>query len=139
VGRLREAAAPHAPALTVATGPIAAADEDAGAARDMAAACAAWYLCAMGDVYARSLAGQGYAAEVGAVIAANPRPSPRRATIPPGARVVLDQLAACGTPGQLREQLEPWDHAADVVTLLLPPGVPWGTVEATIRAAAPAA
>jgi alkanesulfonate monooxygenase SsuD/methylene tetrahydromethanopterin reductase-like flavin-dependent oxidoreductase (luciferase family) len=139
LGQRRETAAPHAPALTVAAGPIAVADEDPGTARDIAAACAAWYLSAMGDVYARSLAGQGYAAEVSAVIAANPRPSPRRGTIPPEAQVVLDQLAACGTPGQLREQLEPWDQAVDVVTLMLPPGMPWDTIEATLRAAAPAA
>ena len=52
---------------------------------------------------------------------------------------VLDQLAACGTPGQLREQLEPWDHAVDVVTFMLPPGMPWDTIEATLRAAAPGA
>src|SRR5438876_6858592 len=45
-----------------------------------------------------------YAAEVSAIIAANPRPSPRRGTIPPEARVVLDQLAACGTPGQRSEE-----------------------------------
>ena len=139
LGRQRETVAPQAPALTVAAGPIAAADEDAGTARDIAATCTAWYLSAMGDVYARSLAGQGYAAEVGAVIAANPRPSSRRGTVPPEAQVVLDQLAACGTPGQVREQLEPWDHAADIVTVLLPPGMPWSTVEATLRAAAPGA
>jgi len=30
-------------------------------------------------------------------------------------------------------------YVADVVTLLLPPGMPWGTVEATLRAAAPGA
>jgi alkanesulfonate monooxygenase SsuD/methylene tetrahydromethanopterin reductase-like flavin-dependent oxidoreductase (luciferase family) len=134
----REAVAPHARALTVATGPITAAADDPGTAQEIAAACAAWYLSAMGDVYARSLTGQGYAAEVSAVIAANPRPSPQRATVPPEARVVLDQLAACGTPDQVREQLEPWDRAADIVTILLPPGMPWGIVEATIRAAAPA-
>src|SRR6185312_4569533 len=75
LGRRRETTVPHAPPLTVAAGPIVAADEDSGTARDIAAACAAWYLSAMGDVYARSLAGQGYAAEVSAVIAANPRPS----------------------------------------------------------------
>jgi alkanesulfonate monooxygenase SsuD/methylene tetrahydromethanopterin reductase-like flavin-dependent oxidoreductase (luciferase family) len=98
LGQRRETASPHAPALTVAAGPIAVADENPGTARDIAAASTAWYLCAMGDVYARSLAGQGYAAEVSAVIAANPRPSPRRGTIPPEAQVVLDQLAACGTP-----------------------------------------
>src|SRR5438876_11569423 len=80
-----------------------------------------------------------YAAEVSAVIAANPRPSPHRGTIPPEARVVLDQLAACGTPGQLREQLEPWDHAVDVVTFMLPPRMPWDTIEATLRDAARAA
>lgn len=94
---------------------------------------------AMGDVYARSLAGQGYAAEVAAVIAANPRPSPRRGIVPPGARVILDQLAACGTPDQVREQLEPWHQAGDVVAVMLPPGLPWGTIEATLRAAAPGA
>ena len=100
-------------------------------------ACTAWYLSAMGDVYARSVSGQGYAAQVSAIIAANPRPSPRRGTVPPSARVVLDQLAACGTRDQVHEQLEPWDHAADIVTIMLPPGLPWPTIEATLRAAAP--
>jgi hypothetical protein len=91
----------------------------------------------MGEVYARSLSGQGYAAQVQAIIAANPRPSPRRGTVPPGARAVLDQLAAWGTPDQVREQLQPWDRAADIVTILLPPGMPWHNIEATLRAAAP--
>jgi alkanesulfonate monooxygenase SsuD/methylene tetrahydromethanopterin reductase-like flavin-dependent oxidoreductase (luciferase family) len=135
----RETVAPHAAALTVAAGPITVADEDPDTARDIAATCAAWYLSAMGDVYARSLAGQGYAAEVAAVIAANPRPSPRRGTVPPEARVILDQLAAYGTPDQVREQLEPWHQAGDVVVVMLPPGLPWGTIEATLRAAAPGA
>jgi alkanesulfonate monooxygenase SsuD/methylene tetrahydromethanopterin reductase-like flavin-dependent oxidoreductase (luciferase family) len=137
LGRLREAAAPHARPLTVAAGPITAADENADAARDIAAGCTAWYLGAMGGVYARSMSGQGYAAEVQAIIAANPRPSPRRGTIPSGARIVLDQLAAYGTCDQVREQLQPWDHAADIVTILLPPGMPWGNIEATLLAAAP--
>ena len=91
----------------------------------------------MGEVYARSLSGQGYAAQVEAIIAANPRPSPRRGIIPPSAQVVLDQLAAYGTSDQVREQLRPWDRAADIVTILLPPGMPWHTIEATLRAAAP--
>src|SRR5271154_2426036 len=42
--QLRDAAAPHARPLTVAAGPIPVADENAGAARDVAAACTAWYL-----------------------------------------------------------------------------------------------
>jgi len=134
---LRATAAPQAKALTVAAGPIAAADENATAARDIVATCVAWYLSAMGDVYARSMSAQGYGTEVGAILAANPRPSPRRGTVPPEAQTVLDQLAAYGTRDQVQEQLKAWDHAADIVTILLPPGMPWRTIEATLHAAAP--
>jgi alkanesulfonate monooxygenase SsuD/methylene tetrahydromethanopterin reductase-like flavin-dependent oxidoreductase (luciferase family) len=137
LGRLRETAAPRARPLTVAAGPIAAVGEDADAARDIVATCTAWYLSAMGEVYARSMSGQGYAAQVRAIIAANPRPSPRRGTVPTEAQVVLDQLTAYGTCDQVREQLQPWDHAADIVTILLPPGMPWPSIEATLHAAAP--
>ena len=137
--RLREAAAPHARPLTVAAGPLTAVDQNATAARAIAAGCIAWYLSAMGEVYARSVSGQGYAAEVQAIIAANPRPSPQAGTIPPSAQVILDQLAACGTCDQVREQLQSWDRAAGIVTILLPPGMPWPNIEATLLAAAPRA
>lgn len=137
LNRVRETTTPHAKALTVAAGPITAADENAGAARDVVAACIAWYLGAMGDIYTRSISSQGYAAEVGSILAENPRPSPRRGTVPPGAQIVLDQFAAYGTGNQVREQLKPWDHAADIVTILLPPGMPWHDIEATLVAAAP--
>jgi alkanesulfonate monooxygenase SsuD/methylene tetrahydromethanopterin reductase-like flavin-dependent oxidoreductase (luciferase family) len=138
LSRLRKAAAPSAQPLTVVSGPIAAADENPGAARDIVATCIAWYLGAMGDVYRRSVAGQGYAAEVQAILEANPRPSPRHGTVPPGAEVILDQLAAYGTRDQIRQQLARWDRAADIVTILLPPGLPWPAIEATLLAAAPA-
>jgi len=134
---LRAVAAPHARPFTVAAGPLTVADENAGTARGIAADCTAWYLSAMGEVYARSVSGQGYAAEVQAIIAANPRPSPRRGTVPPGGQAVLDQLAAYGTGDQVREQLQSWDRAADIVTVLLPPGLPWPNIEATLQAAAP--
>ena len=134
--QLRDAAAPHARPLTVVAGPITAASENAAAARDIVATCIAWYLCAMGDVYARSMSRQGYAAEIQAIIDANPRPSPRQGIIPPSAQVVLDQLAAYGTPDEVREQLQPWDDTADIVTVLLPPGLPWPTIEATLLASA---
>ena len=137
LARLRHAAAPHARSLTVAAGPLTVADEDPATARNITAACAAWYLSAMGDVYARSLSGQGYAAEVRAVLEANPRPSPRHGSVPASAEVILDQLAAYGTGGQVREQLQAWDHAADIVVILLPPGLPWHNIEATLMAAAP--
>jgi len=134
LSRLRD---PAAPPLVIATGPITVADDNARHARDMAATCTAWYLCAMGDVYAKSVSSQGYATEVKAIIEANPRPSPRHGVVPSDAQVVLDQLAACGTRDQVRQQLEPWDEAADIVSVILPPGLPWSTIEATIRAAAP--
>ena len=137
VRQLREAAAPDERPLTVAAGPLTVVDEDAAAARGIAASCIAWYLSAMGDVYARSVSGQGYADEVRAIIAANPRPSPRSGNVPAVAAVVLDQLAAYGTGDEVRDQLESWDRAADIVTVLLPPGMPWHTIEATLKAAAP--
>ena len=137
LNRLRETATPHAQALTVAAGPITAVHENAGTARDIVAACIAWYLGAMGDIYPRSISGQGYATEVRAIVAANPRPSPRRGSVPRDAQIVLDQLAAYGTCDQVQEQLQPWDHAADIVTILLPPGLPWHNIEATLLAAAP--
>jgi alkanesulfonate monooxygenase SsuD/methylene tetrahydromethanopterin reductase-like flavin-dependent oxidoreductase (luciferase family) len=135
--QLRQAAAPHARPLTVAAGPLTVADEDPAMARNVAAACTAWYLSAMGDVYARSLSGQGYAAEVRAIRDVNSRPSPRRGSVPAAAQVILDQLAVYGTGDQVREQLQPWDHAADIVVILLPPGTSWPTIEATLLAAAP--
>jgi alkanesulfonate monooxygenase SsuD/methylene tetrahydromethanopterin reductase-like flavin-dependent oxidoreductase (luciferase family) len=138
LNRLRATTTPDAKPLTVAAGPITAAGENTGAAREIVATCIAWYLGAMGDIYSRSMAGQGYASEVGAILAANPRPSPRRGTIPPAAQVVLDQLAAYGTRDQIQQQLKSWDEAADIVTILLPPGMPWHNIAATLLAAAPA-
>jgi alkanesulfonate monooxygenase SsuD/methylene tetrahydromethanopterin reductase-like flavin-dependent oxidoreductase (luciferase family) len=138
LSRLRAVAAPRAQALTIAAGPIAVAGADAGAARDTVATCVAWYLSAMGDIYRQALAGQGYAAEVEAIVAANPRPSPRHGTVPPAAEGILDQLTAHGTSDQVRHQLTAWDQTADIVSLLLPPGLPWPSIEATLLAAAPA-
>jgi alkanesulfonate monooxygenase SsuD/methylene tetrahydromethanopterin reductase-like flavin-dependent oxidoreductase (luciferase family) len=134
---LRHATTPGAKALTIAAGPITAAGESADAARDVVASCIAWYLGAMGDVYRRSMSDQGYATEVAAILAANPRPNPLRGTVPRNAQVILDQLAAYGTRDQIRQQLTPWDQAADIVTILLPPGISWPSIEATLLAAAP--
>jgi alkanesulfonate monooxygenase SsuD/methylene tetrahydromethanopterin reductase-like flavin-dependent oxidoreductase (luciferase family) len=137
LNRVRESVSPQRTVLTVAAGPVTVVDDDPGVAHDIAAACTAWYLTAMGGVYARSVSSQGYADEVNAIIAANPRPSPSRAVIPPDARPVLEQLAAFGTAGDVGDQLKAWEPAADIVTVLLPPGLPWSVMEATLRAAAP--
>jgi alkanesulfonate monooxygenase SsuD/methylene tetrahydromethanopterin reductase-like flavin-dependent oxidoreductase (luciferase family) len=123
--------------LTVAAGPLAVADDDAHTARNIAASCLAWYVCAMGDVYAQSLIRQGYHAEVQAVRDANPQPSPRTGRIPAAAEALMDQLTASGTPQHVRAQLERWDAVADIVMIGLPPGVPWAAVERTLRVAAP--
>jgi alkanesulfonate monooxygenase SsuD/methylene tetrahydromethanopterin reductase-like flavin-dependent oxidoreductase (luciferase family) len=125
--------------LTVAAGPLVVADENAGAARDIAASCLAWYMTAMGDVYAQSLSRQGYDTEVRAVRAANPHPSPRTGRIPAAAEALVDQLAASGSPEYVRTQLERWDAVADIVMIGLPPGLPWAALERTLRVAAPRA
>jgi alkanesulfonate monooxygenase SsuD/methylene tetrahydromethanopterin reductase-like flavin-dependent oxidoreductase (luciferase family) len=138
--RLNQARADRDPPrgpLTVAAGPVTVADENADTARKIAASCVAWYLCAMGDVYRSSVSRQGYAAEVSAILEANPRPSPSRGIVPAAAEAVLDQLAVYGTPGQVAGQLQAWDRASDIVTILLPPGLPWPAIAATVRAAAP--
>ena len=137
LGRALLAAGLRSGPLTVAAGPLTVADADAGAARGMVAGCVAWYLSAMGDVYGRIVAGQGHGAAVEAIKAANPRPRPRDGTVPAEARAVLDEFTAHGTPGQVRERLERWDRVADLTLVALPPGMAWGAVEATLRAAAP--
>jgi hypothetical protein len=137
LGRARRAAGLRSGPLTVAAGPWTVADADAGVARGVVAGCVAWYLSAMGDVYGRTLAGQGYGAAVEAIRAANPRPRPQEGTVPAEAGVVLEEFTAHGTPGQVREQLERWDSVADLTLVGLPPGMPWEMIEATLRAAAP--
>jgi alkanesulfonate monooxygenase SsuD/methylene tetrahydromethanopterin reductase-like flavin-dependent oxidoreductase (luciferase family) len=134
---LNELRNPDLPPLIVAAGPITAVHDNIGVARDIVATCTAWYLSAMGGVYADSVSGQGYGAEVDAIVAANPKPSPTRAVVPVDGQAVLDQLAAYGTGEDVRDQLKAWDEAADVVSILLPPGLPWPIIEATIVAAAP--
>ena len=134
---MRQAAAPDSSPLTVAVGPLTVVGEDTETARELAATCVAWYLTAMGDVYAKSVSRQGYTAEVKEIVAANPRPSPRRGTVPPAAEPVLGQLAAYGTAEQVSDQLSAWERAADIVIVMLPPGLPWPVIEATLRAGAP--
>lgn len=135
--RARQDAARRAGPLTVVTGPLTVVDSDAGTARAVVASSTAWYLCAMGDVYRRAVRAQGYQAAVQAVLAANPRPSLHGGVVPAEAEVILDQLTAHGTAGQVRDQLEGWAGVADITMIALPPGLSWETIEATLRAAAP--
>ena len=135
--RMREVAGQRIRPLTVVAGPTTVVGEDADTARQAAASCTAWYLCAMGDVYARFVSEQGYASEVKAVIDANPRPSPQRGVVPTEAEAILDQLTVYGTRSRVRDRLELWDRAVDIVMIGLAPDLSWDRIEATLRAAAP--
>jgi alkanesulfonate monooxygenase SsuD/methylene tetrahydromethanopterin reductase-like flavin-dependent oxidoreductase (luciferase family) len=129
----REAAALRTEPLTVVAGPMTVVADDPAVARRISASCVAWYLSAMGDVYARFVAEQGYGAAVQAILEANPHPRPDGGDVPAEAQVVLDQFTAHGTPGQVRDQLAGWNGAVDVAMIGLPPGLPWVTIEATLR------
>jgi alkanesulfonate monooxygenase SsuD/methylene tetrahydromethanopterin reductase-like flavin-dependent oxidoreductase (luciferase family) len=133
----RAAAGLRSQPLTVVAGPVAVAADDAAAARRISASCIAWYLSAMGDVYARFVTEQGYGDAVQAVLEANPRPRPDAGVVPAGAQVVLDRFTAHGTPQQVRDQLAGWDAAVDLTMIGLPPGLPWDLIETTLVAAAP--
>ena len=137
LNRERAAAGTWQRPLTVAAGPMTVVDDDAGTARSLVASTTAWYLCAMGDGYARVVANQGYGDAVQAIRAANPRPTPAHGVVPDDARVVLDEFTAYGRPDQVRDSLESWDSAVDILTIGLPPGLSWPSIEATVRAAAP--
>lgn len=139
LGAARVAAGLRSQPLTVASGPFTVVDEDPRTARRVAAGCMAWYLTAMGEVYPRLLAEQGFADEVAAVAAGNVHRDPRAGTVPDEAQILLDQFTAYGPAATVREQLERWDCAVDIVMAGLPAGLPWPTIEATLRAAAPSA
>jgi 5,10-methylenetetrahydromethanopterin reductase len=123
--------------LTVACGPFTVVDEDTATARAFAAACTARYLTAMGEHYPRLASAQGFSAEVELVRAENAGPAARRGIIPPEAEVLLEEFAAYGNAKQVGEQLDRWDETADITMIGLPPGLPWPTIEATLRAGAP--
>jgi alkanesulfonate monooxygenase SsuD/methylene tetrahydromethanopterin reductase-like flavin-dependent oxidoreductase (luciferase family) len=139
LSKVRKAAGLRTEPLTVAAGPMTVASDDAAEARRISASCIAWYLSAMGDLYARFVAEQGYGGAVQAILEANPRPRPDEGVVPAEAQVVLDQFTAHGTPSHVRDQLAGWDGAVDLAMIGLPPGLPWATIEATLRAAAPGA
>jgi len=117
--------------ITVAAGPFVVAGPGA---RDIAASCLAWYVCAMGDGYAKLIADQGYGSAVDAIISANPRPTPTNSIVPESAADALAEFTVFGSPDEVRRRLEPWRTAADVLMIVLPAGLPWEKIETTLRA-----
>jgi alkanesulfonate monooxygenase SsuD/methylene tetrahydromethanopterin reductase-like flavin-dependent oxidoreductase (luciferase family) len=134
---MRRAAGRGEAAFDVLSGPTVAVSEDIDEARQSVAANVAWYVTAMGDVYANSLRAEGYGAEVDAVIAANPKPNPKTAVVPPEAEVLLEQLTAFGPPDRVQAALTKWDARVDVAMVGIAPGTPWPQIEAILRASAP--
>ena len=41
-----------------------------------------------------------------------------------------------GTPEEVRRNLEPWKVVTDVLMAVIPAGMPWENIEATLRAVA---
>ena len=90
-----------------------------------------------GEHYPRLLSAQGFGAEVELVRTVNPAPGQRRRVVPEAAGTLLEEFAAYGTAEAVREQLGRWDAAVDITMVGLPPGMPWPSIKATLRAAAP--
>jgi len=136
---MRRAAGRGEATFDVFSGPTVAVSEDIDKARRSVATNVAWYVTAMGDVYANSLRAEGYGAEVDAVIVANPKPNPKTAVVPPGAEVLLEQLTAFGSPKRVQAALAKWDAQVDVTMIGVAPGTPWSQIEEILHACAPAA
>ncbi|MGP4102385.1 LLM class flavin-dependent oxidoreductase [Nonomuraea sp. KM90] len=137
IRRLRAAAGRQDEPITVAAGPFTIVDPDIGAARAAAAACTAFYLAAMGEVYPRLVSAQGLGEQVELVRAVNPAAGREPGIVPDAAQVLLDEFTAYGDAAGVREQLRRWDSVADITMVAVPPGMAWPKIEATLRAAAP--
>ncbi|HSD26508.1 MAG TPA: LLM class flavin-dependent oxidoreductase [Vicinamibacteria bacterium] len=123
---------PARPLLICPTIPTAVGDND-GDARERAVRFVAIYLSTMGDLYRGTLARLGYAAEVEAVLAANP---PRTAPVlPRSAERLLEELTIHGRPDAARDRLQAWYAAgATMPVLLLGPDLTHAQIERTLRA-----
>lgn len=120
----------------IAAGPTVAAGERE-AARHTVASNLAWYLCAMGGVYANAISAEGFRPAVQAIQVANPKPSPKSGVVPEAAEPLLDQLTAYGPEDRVQAALAEWDAAVDLAMINLAPGMDWPDIEASLRAAAP--
>jgi alkanesulfonate monooxygenase SsuD/methylene tetrahydromethanopterin reductase-like flavin-dependent oxidoreductase (luciferase family) len=110
--------------------------DDPARAREGAAWFASFYIVSMGTLYRQSLARQGFAKEVEAVLAAN---TPKFAgAVPPDADALLEQLIVFGTPAEARRRLARW-HAAGAAlpVLLLRPNLTADELEFTLNALRP--
>jgi alkanesulfonate monooxygenase SsuD/methylene tetrahydromethanopterin reductase-like flavin-dependent oxidoreductase (luciferase family) len=139
VERLREGAARggHPARIPVVSPSVpAVVSNDPARAREGAAWFASFYIVSMGTLYRQSLARQGFAKDVEAVLAAN---APRFAgAVPPDADELLEELIVFGTPAEARRRLARWHAAgAELPVLLLRPNLTAEELEFTLNALRP--
>src|SRR4051812_8401076 len=118
-------------------GPGVALDAAGLPGRWIAEQLAGWYLTGMGRFYGDFVAANGYADEVAALRAANPRPVPSKLAWPRAADPLLGQVAVFGDSADIHPGLAEWDDLADIVAVGVPPAVAVESVLALVAAAAP--
>ena len=96
----------------------------------------AFYVTSMGALYRQSLARQGFAGEVAAVLAAN---APKMlGVVPPEAEPLLEQLTIWGTPAEARARLDRWyDAGADTPIVFIRENLSTQEMEYTLGALRP--
>jgi alkanesulfonate monooxygenase SsuD/methylene tetrahydromethanopterin reductase-like flavin-dependent oxidoreductase (luciferase family) len=111
--------------------PTAVGDNGASA-RDRAAWFLVFYLTSTSELCRPALAGQGYATEVEAILAANPsRTTP---VVPRGAERLLEDLTIFGQADTARARLAAWYTAgATMPVLLLAPDLTRAEIDRTLR------
>lgn len=120
----------------VICGPGVALDGPALPGRSIAEQLTGWYLTGMGTFYGDFAAANGYADEVTALRAANPRPVPSRIVWPRAADPLLPQVSVFGDAADVHTGLAAWDELVDVVAVCVGPG-PVESVLAQVAAGAP--
>lgn len=96
-----------------------------------------WYLTGMGPFYGDFVAANGYADEVAALRAANPKPVPSKLVWPRAADPLLSQIAVFGDAADVHTGLAAWDSLVDIVAVCVGPA-PAESVLAQVAAGAPA-
>jgi alkanesulfonate monooxygenase SsuD/methylene tetrahydromethanopterin reductase-like flavin-dependent oxidoreductase (luciferase family) len=107
--------------------------DSASAAREGAAWFLSFYVTTMGALYRQSLARQGFAREVEAVLEANA--GGMKGAVPASADRLMEEVIVWGTPAEARQRLARWHAAgADLVGLLLRPNLPPEQLKLTLEA-----
>jgi alkanesulfonate monooxygenase SsuD/methylene tetrahydromethanopterin reductase-like flavin-dependent oxidoreductase (luciferase family) len=117
-------------------GPGISLDGPAFSGRWAAEQLTGWYLTGMGPYYGDFAAAHGYADEVAALRAANPKPVPAQLVWPLAADPLLSQVAVFGDAETVHKGLSAWDDLVDVVAVGVGPA-PIETVLAQVAAGAP--